>query len=139
MVRNGTAELGVESSVWVLGIAAMGASSGHPQFKPISESQVRVPAEMFAMSDAQEYPIASPIDFKTELKWDLFSCGRIAPSMIGKDPKIRTFHGKGFNVLFCDGHVALIPRQDYIDPRRTARNWNNDHEPQSDTWWYGYL
>ena len=38
-------------------------------------------------------------------------------------------HGKGFNFLFCDGHVTLVKRQDFLDLRKTGPNWNNDHEP----------
>jgi hypothetical protein len=30
--------------------------------------------------------------------------------------------------------VSLISRLDFIDPRKTARNWNNDNEPHPETW-----
>ncbi len=43
-------------------------------------------------------------------------------------------HGKGYNVVACDGHVILVERAEWIDPRKTSRNWNNDHEPHPETW-----
>jgi len=43
-------------------------------------------------------------------------------------------HGKGYNVLFCDGHVELVPRQILFDPRKSAEIWNNDHLPHQETW-----
>src|SRR2546425_6114474 len=43
-------------------------------------------------------------------------------------------HGKAFNVLFCNGHVSAIARQDLFDPRKTWRNWNRDQQPHDDTW-----
>ena len=51
------------------------------------------------------------------------------------DPEFQPLrHGKGFNVLFCDGHVALVNRRDFLDPGKTAQNWNRDHEPHPETW-----
>ena len=51
-------------------------------------------------------------------------------------PELRSrCHGKGYNVLFCDGHVSLVNRTDFNDYRRTGRNYNNDHEPHPETWW----
>ena len=101
--------------------------------KPISESQVRFPAEMFAMSDSRHIRLRTPIDGTTNLvglsyMWWGFWANR-------EDLKHKTSHGQGFNVLFCDGHVTLIRRSDYVDPRIIGRNWNNDHEPHPETWW----
>jgi len=43
-------------------------------------------------------------------------------------------HGKGYNMLFCDGHVAFVNRRDYLYPPRTARHWNRDNQPHSEAW-----
>jgi prepilin-type processing-associated H-X9-DG protein/prepilin-type N-terminal cleavage/methylation domain-containing protein len=103
-----------------------------PPLKPISESQVRVPSEMFAMSDSRRIQVRSVTDSKTNLIGVTFMWqSQLSPA---EDVKLRRPHGKGFNVLFCDGHVSVIPRRDYIDPRRTAGNWNSDHEPHPETW-----
>jgi prepilin-type N-terminal cleavage/methylation domain-containing protein/prepilin-type processing-associated H-X9-DG protein len=32
-------------------------------------------------------------------------------------------HGQGYSLLFCDGHVVSVKRNDYLFPPRTARNW----------------
>ena len=43
-------------------------------------------------------------------------------------------HGHGYNMLFCDGHVMMVKRSDYLYPPRTASNWNADHQPHSEAW-----
>jgi prepilin-type processing-associated H-X9-DG protein len=43
-------------------------------------------------------------------------------------------HGKGFNFVFCDGHVSLVRRTDFMNPSNSWQNWNNDHQPHSETW-----
>jgi prepilin-type processing-associated H-X9-DG protein len=109
------------------------AVSSHPQLKPITESQVRVPADMFAISDTRHLRMRNNLDSNENLMgwvhmWPISFYDRY------EDPKFRTIHRNAFNVLFCDGHVASVPRRDYTDPKRTARNWNNDHEPHPETW-----
>ena len=103
--------------------------------KPTSESQVRVPSEMFAMSDARCLQLFNRFESKTDLVGTTFMWQYYASLYPAEVVRLRHPHGKGFNVLFCDGHVSLIPRRDYIDPRSTAVNWNKDHEPHPETWW----
>jgi prepilin-type processing-associated H-X9-DG protein len=43
-------------------------------------------------------------------------------------------HGRGYNVVTCDAHVALVPRSWLLNPTNSARSWNNDHEPHPETW-----
>jgi prepilin-type processing-associated H-X9-DG protein len=43
-------------------------------------------------------------------------------------------HGRGYNILFADGHVALVKRSDHLFPPRTARNWNRDNQPHPEAW-----
>ena len=43
-------------------------------------------------------------------------------------------HGKNYNVLFCDGHVTVIPREYFITVSNIAVNLNNDHQPHPETW-----
>ena len=43
-------------------------------------------------------------------------------------------HAQGYNLLFCDGHVNLVKRNDYLFPPRTARNWNRDNQPHEEAW-----
>jgi prepilin-type processing-associated H-X9-DG protein len=93
----------------------------------ISESQVKAPSEMFAIADSRVW--------KSPAVWvwqgmDLMQYGLFIAVPELESPR----HGKGYNVLFCDGHVSLIKRLDFVDPRKTARNWNNDNEPHPETW-----
>jgi len=45
-------------------------------------------------------------------------------------------HGKGFNFLFCDGHVSLVKRSDFMNRTNSWQNWNNDHQAHMETWWW---
>jgi prepilin-type processing-associated H-X9-DG protein len=43
-------------------------------------------------------------------------------------------HGQGYNIVFCDGHVAFVKRNDYLYPPRSASHWNCDNQPHPETW-----
>jgi prepilin-type processing-associated H-X9-DG protein len=43
-------------------------------------------------------------------------------------------HGKGYNILFADGHVVFVRRNDYLYPPRTANHWNRDNGPHPEAW-----
>jgi len=43
-------------------------------------------------------------------------------------------HGQGYNILFCDGHVVLVNRSDYLYPPRCAPHWNRDHQAHPEAW-----
>ena len=43
-------------------------------------------------------------------------------------------HGKNYNQLFCDGHVAGMNPGVLFNPRNTAAMWNNDHQPHPELW-----
>lgn len=101
----------------------------------VSESMVKRPSEMFALSDAQLYrPLGT---------WwaglDQMDCGGdLYYNTI--DPQPSDFwrrHGKNLNVGFCDGHVSALEFKTLFDPAKTAQNWNNDNEPHRETWNYG--
>jgi len=112
--------------------------SSQGTFPPVTESQIKVASDMFAMADARLMP-APPSLRLTSFSKPTNSYGFIAmwiasprglPQIDGESSR----HGKGFNVVFCDGHVTLVRRSDFINPERTARNFNNDHEPHPETW-----
>ena len=42
--------------------------------------------------------------------------------------------GKSYNVLFVDGHTALLKRTDYLYPPTSARHWNRDNLPHPESW-----
>jgi prepilin-type processing-associated H-X9-DG protein/prepilin-type N-terminal cleavage/methylation domain-containing protein len=102
----------------------------NPLRPAISASQIKVPSAMIAIADARvqrpEPPLAPDISTVDIL---------IPQGLQDWGNEIKTpRHGKGYNVLFCDGHVELIPRQILFDPKKSAENWNNDHLPHPETW-----
>jgi prepilin-type processing-associated H-X9-DG protein len=43
-------------------------------------------------------------------------------------------HSDGYNMLFCDSHVELVKRKDYLFPPRSAPHWNRDNQPHPELW-----
>jgi len=96
---------------------------------PVSESEVKVPSDMIAICDSRvsdRFVPPSEAPPGIGFFWMLIS------AMTKEYQPFR--HGKAFNFLFCDGHVVLIKRVVFLDPRKTAQNWNRDHEPHPETW-----
>jgi prepilin-type processing-associated H-X9-DG protein len=47
-------------------------------------------------------------------------------------------HGKVSNVLFGDGHVEELPTSYLYNVTNSARHWNVDNEPHSESWVRAY-
>jgi prepilin-type N-terminal cleavage/methylation domain-containing protein/prepilin-type processing-associated H-X9-DG protein len=113
---------------------------------PRSEAQIVAPSELFAIMDTICYFAPQSL---------LNPGGKIADGggWSGQDdtcvnlPSALQFlglqnqmvpvydqHGKNFNVLSCDGHVAAIPFSNLFDPTITSRNWNVDDQPHPELW-----
>jgi prepilin-type processing-associated H-X9-DG protein len=128
--RSGTDELGGEPGAnTFLGLG--NTENDRDWIPPISESQLKVPSEMFAISDSRIYHTL-PGSLGIWGSDDFMACGLEPLSFTAE---IRTpRHGKGYNVVFCDGHVVLVARPVLFDPSKSAVNWNNDYQPHSETW-----
>jgi prepilin-type N-terminal cleavage/methylation domain-containing protein/prepilin-type processing-associated H-X9-DG protein len=90
-----------------------------------SEPEVMAPSEMFTVGDSRVFsatPDSGIIGFLT-----------MTPYLMFQDEKA-PLHGQGYNILFADGHVALVKRSDYLFPPRTAHNWNRDNQPHPEAW-----
>ena len=125
----------------ILGLGYWGVAGLSGTFPAVSESQVRVPAEMFAVTDSLSVPYGRVypgqpttgmldtfpwIDrTKKRVSWDGVDFFEIQ-----RPPQ----HGIYFNMLYCDGQVSPVKTLDLFDVRKTAANWNNDHDPHLETW-----
>ena len=96
---------------------------------------VLTPSEMYVIADARPilWPPAGGSEYiGKEWMWPY----RIGPPLPIVVPQLEQAppHSKGYNILFGDTHVALVKRQDYLYPPRTARNWNRDNQPHPELW-----
>jgi prepilin-type N-terminal cleavage/methylation domain-containing protein/prepilin-type processing-associated H-X9-DG protein len=89
------------------------------------ELEVLAPSEMYAVADTR----ASV--HRNLVRGSLRMTPWILPDNAVEAPPA---HGQGYNTLFCDGHVLLVKRRDYLFPPRTARNWNRDNQPHPEAW-----
>jgi prepilin-type processing-associated H-X9-DG protein len=94
------------------------------------ESEVLVPSEMYAVADSRLFRDPGPFSRFRRLQ----GLAWMDPYYSGMNQEAGPFHGPGYNILFCDGHVSFVKQRDCLYPPRTARNWNRDHEPHPESW-----
>ena len=124
----------------VLGLGGddqLGSEHARDAVRPVTESQVLVPSEMFAILES--------IILTTENPWLIswhygvgsgFDYAPVGGGMTGWwiDPPR---HGKNYNTLYCDGHAAAMDPRVLFDVTKTAANWNNDHQSHPEIWVLG--
>jgi prepilin-type processing-associated H-X9-DG protein/prepilin-type N-terminal cleavage/methylation domain-containing protein len=89
----------------------------------IRDPEVLTPSEMYAVGDARPYHIGPLRGGRISMSAYFGGGGELAPP-----------HARGYNLLFCDGHVTLVKRNDYLFPPRTAHNWNRDNQAHPEAW-----
>ena len=100
----------------------------------VSEAQVRVPSEMFAIGESRfrrETPITH---FNDADCVDGMFCGYLWDDERQREAALPDRHGKNYNQLFCDGHVAAMNPWELFNPTNTANQWNSDHQPHPESW-----
>jgi prepilin-type N-terminal cleavage/methylation domain-containing protein/prepilin-type processing-associated H-X9-DG protein len=94
-----------------------------------NEPGVWAPSEMYAVADARSETAGQGIAGGIKMSpWSFSSYSYFTHIEVAAP------HGHGYNILFCDGHVALVKRRDYLYPPRTAANWNSDNQPHPEAW-----
>jgi prepilin-type N-terminal cleavage/methylation domain-containing protein/prepilin-type processing-associated H-X9-DG protein len=95
---------------------------------PVSEAQVKVPSEMFAIGESRF--VNAKVNVDAPGGKDYMVCGFLHERFFAFDP---ARHGKN-NQLFCDGHVAGLNAWVLFNPTNTAAMWNYDHQPHPELW-----
>jgi prepilin-type processing-associated H-X9-DG protein len=130
------------------GAPTMNFGFGLSYNRPLSEAKVSSPSEMIVMTDSaggapglgvgdvgfaigNGYGPTNFIGFDLNLTWPLNTTADPASSILQKPAQ----HGKNFNILFCDTHVAQMKVNDLMQCSNTAVLWNYDHQPHSEGWW----
>jgi len=125
------------SGIWLptnnlnLGLGGRLGLSSHPGQRlaaATSENQVVAPSEMFAIGESKWKTMADTPGGK-----DFMQCGFLAVNrgVVSFDP---ARHGKNYNQLFCDGHVAAMSPWVLFNQTNTAAMWNFDHQPHRESW-----
>ncbi len=97
---------------------------GHLPKDRKKEPGVSAPSQMYAVADARSEMAGQGIAGGIKMSVWSFSCYSYFKAVEAAPP-----HGQAYNILFCDGHVVLVKRSDYLYPPRTASNWNSDNQP----------
>jgi prepilin-type N-terminal cleavage/methylation domain-containing protein/prepilin-type processing-associated H-X9-DG protein len=102
-------------------------------YAPITESQVSVPGEMFAINESRIQTFTN-YETYTGSGWDFGFCGVTRGTFDFSGMAFPPRHGKNYNTLYCDGHVAAMNPRVLFDPAKTGVTWNNDHESHQEIW-----
>jgi len=99
------------------------------------EQQVLASGEMYVVADARPilWPAAGGSGYIGQEWMHPYGFGPFLPHVASKLEQAPP-HSQGYNILFSDTHVALVKRQNYLYPPRTARNWNRDNKPHPELW-----
>ena len=96
----------------------------------VSDSQIAAPSEMFTIADSRTFRNSpGPHGLIEPLHGDM----QMQPFNSFHE-ETAPLHGQGYNILFADGHVALVRRRDYLYPPRAAHHWNRDNLPHPELW-----
>ena len=93
----------------------------------VAEAAVKVPSEMFAIGESRFLSVTVNKDGGP---W-FMTCGSLDADYAAFDPER---HGKNYNTVFCDGHVAGMNPRILFNPTNTASMWNYDHQPHPELW-----
>ncbi len=107
------------------------AGSGSPLLPAVLDSDVKVPAAMFAIGESRllQYPLPGGAT--------MAGCGEM---VCGIFPQHSLYvqtpprHGINYNVGCCDGHVEAMNPLILFNPTNTAVRWNRDYEPHPEDW-----
>jgi prepilin-type processing-associated H-X9-DG protein/prepilin-type N-terminal cleavage/methylation domain-containing protein len=102
---------------------------GHLPKDSKKEPGVFAPSQMYAVADARSETAGQGIAGGIKMSVWSFSCYSYFKTVEAAPP-----HGQAYNILFCDGHVVLVKRSDYLYPPRSARNWNSDNQAHPEAW-----
>ncbi len=120
---------------YLRGRADFGLSGSRRSPSPITQSQIAMPAEMFAVGESRH---RGELEVANDSCVFVMYCGNIWREHIPGDyygsPPLPPRHGKNYNQLFCDGHVASMNPWVLFNPTNTAAMWNNDHQPHRELW-----
>jgi len=110
----------------------LGLSGDAADASVIRESQVMAPSDMFAMADARCQRFTTSSGFV----WNGMNFMYVGETNSESDFRNSHSppHGKGYNVVYCDGHVNLVKDPDFVLPSLTGVNYNNDHQPHPELW-----
>jgi prepilin-type processing-associated H-X9-DG protein len=106
--------------------------------RPVSEADVRVPADMIALGDNFAFLPKSGSDFLVDTVKESFSAMMRQEQSVASGPdaveavkRASARHRNQGNVVFCDGHVeALTFKRLFLDRDDASLcRWNRDHEP----------
>jgi prepilin-type N-terminal cleavage/methylation domain-containing protein len=120
-----------------LGPTVYSFAASHPS---TAEHQVRAPSEMLSIGESRF--LSAEVNGMRG-GWCETFCGWIVtntPSArdAGSGPYQFAFdpdrHGKNYNQLCCDGHVAALSPWFLFNPINTASMWNYDHQPHPELW-----
>ena len=125
------------SPLYLKGRLSLGLSGMRGNLSSISQPQVKVPSEMLAIGESRHRG-EREVSNDSCVAW--MYCGNFRGPPVPfmnyyyGNPPLPERHGKNYNQLFCDGHVAAMDPRILFNPTNSASLWNSDHQPHPELW-----
>lgn len=120
---------------WFLGLGDRYWDVNPPPHMPraISETQVLLPADMFAIGESRLVVTRYPPEIGADVMIPGIRIHTTQPGLWFGPYPVR--HGKNYNQLSCDGHVESLDPKILFDAQgQTAVRWHTDHQPHPEMW-----
>ena len=103
----------------------------------VQEPEVWAPSEMYTVADVRAEVNAymdTDVQPAAEKKGVMGDTKMTPWTFVAGTEELPPPHQLGYDILFAEGHVALVSKRDYLFPPRTAHNWNRDNQPHPEAW-----
>ena len=120
------------------GLGGQWIAAGQQAAPAMAEAGLKMPSDMLAIGESrleEAFGFANLGATRIQAGQAWMLCGYPPTGLFSeKELPFPLRHGRYYNLLLCDGHVAGMLPSGLFNPVNSAPMWNYDHEPHPEAW-----